>query len=402
MFIIAIFSSILSSCSSSSIAVPPTVLSSDPPITPPPVQTHENSFYVDSSIGSDLSTGTFTSPWQTIQKAVKTAQAGDTIYIRGGNYTTIFGGWSFQNSGTRTRPITLTNYPGEQVVIEITQPSHDYRAFGCWYAPPDPPDWQTTKADFIRIIGSDVAPHVLSNGTTSHKGIVIQGVPGITAGIEVGGDCDNWEVAGIDFVDVGYAIFTKKRVFRTTEDNSPNYWYVHNNRVYGFYRESGMQFNGNYNRIENNEIYKVDNQSLTPYGCQLLNINGNNNIISRNTLSRSDSTIQCLGILLEWDLADKNIIEQNTISNIAGNGSLVIAGGDNNVIRQNTIYAASSDWFYIYPDRIGFTGWPCNEETNDVSDIPANNPAAPDYQYYYPHNCSSVGNQIYGNTVIKP
>jgi hypothetical protein len=32
--------------------------------------------------------------------------------------------------------------------------------------------------------------------------------------------------------------------------------------------------------------------------------------------------------------------------------------------------------------------------------LPANNPAHPDYQYYYsPRNCHSYGNQIYNNTI---
>ena len=251
-------------------------------------------------------------------------------------------------------------------------------------------------------MGSDVSPRNLDNGVSSKKGIVIQGVPGIAAGIEVGGDCDSWEISGVDFVEVGYGIFTKKRVYRSTEDRSPDHWYVHDNRVYGFFRESGMQFNGNYNVIQNNEIYKVTNEVKTPYGCQMLNISGNNNVIRGNTLSRMGSNVRCLGVLLEWDLADANLIEGNTImdSGWDGTGSLTIAGGDNNVIRHNTVYAPAPGWYYIYNKRDGFKGWPCNEESADESDIPAKDPAAEDYSYYYPHNCRSVGNAIYDNTYI--
>ena len=56
--------------------------------------------YYVSLDGNDSNPGTQASPWQTIQKAVKSAKAGDTVYIRGGEYATILGGWSFQNSGS--------------------------------------------------------------------------------------------------------------------------------------------------------------------------------------------------------------------------------------------------------------------------------------------------------------
>lgn len=358
--------------------------------------------YYVSPDGSDTNPGTQAQPWQTIQKAVKTVVAGDTVLVRGGEYSTVYGGWSFQSSGTQSQPITISNYSGEQIIIKISQEDKNYGAFGCWYAPTDPEAWQTPKADFIRIIGSDVLPHVLSNGITSTKGIVIQGVLGHAAGVEAAG-CDNWEVAGIDFVDVPYGIFTKKRNFMTTQDNSADHWYVHGNRVYGYFSESGMQFNGNYNLIENNEIYKVTDINNTPYGCQLLNLLGNNNIVRGNILSRKGSAVQCLGILLEWDLADGNTVEQNLIFDVTA--GMVFQGGDNNVIRNNIIYISNTPepygagiGIFSYDDLK--TVWPCNEAAEAAAILPANNPSAPDYQYYYnPRNCHSFGNQVYNNTL---
>ncbi len=374
-----------------------------------PVPTPASSFvplrhyYVDGNSGSDPNAGSQSQPWRTIERALQSLQAGDTLYVRGGIYPTIYGGWHFQNSGTGANPITVSNYPGEQVILQISGADKNFLAFGCWYSAADPPSWQTPKADFIRIVGSDVAPQRLASGVTSSRGIVIQGVPGTAAGVEVGGDCDNWEISGVDFIDVGYGIFTKKRVFGSIDDRSPNHWYVHDNRVYGFYRESGMQFNGNYNVIDNNQIYKVTEDVSTPYGCHMINLNGNNNVVRGNILSRMGSHVRCVGILLEWDLADKNLIEYNQLMDVGwrGMGAVAIAGGDNNVIRYNTIYASSPKWYYIYPNNDGFKGWPCNEETADKSDIPADDPAAEDYPYYYPHNCHSVGNVIYANTYIE-
>lgn len=362
--------------------------------TPHPTRIPVEFFYVDPTQGSDGNPGTQVKPWRSIEKAVQTATAGDVIYLRAGEYISVFSGWSFANSGNASKPITISNQPGEQAIIRLSPGGQDYRAFRCWFAAPDPQSWQTAKADYIRIIGSDVPEVTLSNGVKSTKGIVIQGSPGEQAtGIEAAG-CDNWEVAGVDFVDVAYGIFTKKRNFRTAEDYSPDYWYVHDNRVFGYYRESGMQFNGNFNLVENNQIYKVSDSLDTPYGCQLINLNGNNNTIRGNTLSRWGSKANCGGILLEWDLADANLIENNIIGDVPW--ALSIAGGDNNIFRNNLLYVENKDWLLTF-DYEQFSGWPCNEESNSTSDIPAENPRAADYKYYYPHDCHSTGNQVLNN-----
>jgi hypothetical protein len=366
-----------------------------PTFTPQPAYIPQTIYYVDGELGSDWNPGSEDQPWRTIQKAVERLTAGELVYIRGGEYVTVRGGWYFRNSGTQSKPITLSNYPGEQVHIKIMREPKGYTAFVCWYSPGDG-STRTPKVDHIRIIGTDVG---------GSKGIVIQGYAGVNIkamGVESSG-CDYWEVAGLEFIDLAYGIFTKKRNYKTIFDYSPDHWYVHDNKVYSFYRESGMQFNGNFNLIEDNEIYKVTDNVSTPYGCQMLNILGNNNVIRGNTLSRKGSQAQCLGILLEWDLADVNLIEENTISDVGwdGDGVMSIAGGDNNTIRNNTVYASTSDWYYIYPDNDGFTGWPCNEESVADAIIPANDPAAADYIYYYPHDCRSVGNQIYDNINIQ-
>ena len=375
----------------------------EPKITP----ISGNAYYINGMSGSDLNPGTETQPWQTIQKAVKSVTAGDTIYVRGGQYDGIKSGWSFQNSGTQSQPITLTNYPGEQAVLKIMTSSYNGRyIFFCSLNTHDPPSWQTPKADYIRIIGTDVTPRLLSNGVESKKGIVMQGMEAEQSPAIRVSDCDYWEVAGVDFIQMAYGIFAAKQNWQTMEEHSTDNWYVHDNRVYNYYRESGMQFNGDNNLIENNEIYKVTNRLDTPYGCQMLNILGDHNIIRGNILSRLGSTAYCVGILFEWDLADANTVEQNRIFDVSS--GIDIQGGDNNVIRNNIIYTPNPP----YPNRAGIQifsyddlkpDWPCDElNPNSTAQaiIPPNNPDHPDYQYFYnPRNCHSYGNQIYNNTI---
>jgi len=73
-------------------------------------------FYV-SSDGSDQNTGATTNaPFATVMKALKTAAAGDTIYLRGGTYRE--GLYVYQRGGTADAPLTLTAYPGEQPVLK--------------------------------------------------------------------------------------------------------------------------------------------------------------------------------------------------------------------------------------------------------------------------------------------
>lgn len=73
-----------------------------------------------STTGSDSNSGTITSPYATIQKAVSVVQPGQTIYVRGGTYTlttTI----SISKSGNENNIIALSSYQGERAVLDFSQ-----------------------------------------------------------------------------------------------------------------------------------------------------------------------------------------------------------------------------------------------------------------------------------------
>ena len=75
-------------------------------------------YFVSVEDGSDSNTGTITSPWQHVSKAVSVLQPGDTCTIRAGAY--------FEEveisrlSGTKDQPITFGAYPGETVTFDGT------------------------------------------------------------------------------------------------------------------------------------------------------------------------------------------------------------------------------------------------------------------------------------------
>jgi parallel beta-helix repeat protein len=97
------------------------------------------------------------------------------------------------------------------------------------------------------------------------------------------------------------------------------------------------------------------------YGCQMLNLLGNNNVVRGNILSRLESTAECLGILFEWDLSDANLIEGNRIINVLV--GIAAQGGDGNIIQNNEILASPNTTgagvqISSYDNR---TDWTCND-----------------------------------------
>ena len=68
-----------------------------------------------SPTGSDSNPGSIDQPWQTVQKALSTLQAGEIAYLRGGTYSQNL---LLNRAGTATAPFTIRNYPGEQPVLQ--------------------------------------------------------------------------------------------------------------------------------------------------------------------------------------------------------------------------------------------------------------------------------------------
>lgn len=78
-------------------------------------RTYDSAGYYVSPTGADTNPGTLPQPWKTLTFAVGQIHAGDTLYIRGGTYSEQF---YVSNKGTQTDPIVITNYNGEEVIID--------------------------------------------------------------------------------------------------------------------------------------------------------------------------------------------------------------------------------------------------------------------------------------------
>lgn len=72
-------------------------------------------YFVDGGGGNDQNDGSRDKPWKTINRALTSIHAGDTLYLRGGTY---YEQVALRLIGKKDAPITLRCFPGEQAVID--------------------------------------------------------------------------------------------------------------------------------------------------------------------------------------------------------------------------------------------------------------------------------------------
>jgi len=77
-------------------------------------------YYVDTNnpVANDSNSGTEVSPWKTIQRALNTIVAGDTVYIKAGTYNQA--ALIMTNSGTSGNPINISNYNNDKVIVDFS------------------------------------------------------------------------------------------------------------------------------------------------------------------------------------------------------------------------------------------------------------------------------------------
>ena len=111
--------------------------------------------------GSDSNTGSEDAPFLTLKKAIETAKAGTTIYLREGTYkpqnseimrTGAEGAYSciynLSTKGTAEKPITISGYNDEKVVFDLSDVKVNARIIG-FYVKAD--YWRLKKFDIVGI-----------------------------------------------------------------------------------------------------------------------------------------------------------------------------------------------------------------------------------------------------------
>ncbi|MDX6765398.1 MAG: right-handed parallel beta-helix repeat-containing protein [Candidatus Methylacidiphilales bacterium] len=121
--------------------------------------------YWVATTGNDTASGSKAEPWRTIQRAVNSALAGDTISLRGGTYAE-FVTFDFR-SGSEGQPITLKPESGESVLLDgstLTVPANTGRALVYIY-----------NSSYIRIEGLEIANLSSAAPGAVPVGILVEG-----------------------------------------------------------------------------------------------------------------------------------------------------------------------------------------------------------------------------------
>ena len=89
-----------------------------------------NDFYVDNSgkcgVCNDNNPGTINQPWCTIQKAARTLNPGQTVYVREGVYREMV---TLTKSGNETSRIIFRNYPGENPILKGSEVASNWSLY---------------------------------------------------------------------------------------------------------------------------------------------------------------------------------------------------------------------------------------------------------------------------------
>lgn len=207
----------------------------------------DNALYVSPS-GSDTNAGTFDAPFKTVQKALDTVKAGQTIYLREGTYTALN---TFKSSGTEGNYITLRNYPGEKPYLTMTSGSSG-AILGL-----DGNDYIIIEGLEIGGLSADIAFGILLNADENH--IIIRNNDIHNLLTTKPGENENGEANAIlCYAEGGTEELSINNI--CIENNS-----VHNNTT-GWCESVSVTGNAKYVNIINNTVYENTNIGIDFYG----------------------------------------------------------------------------------------------------------------------------------------
>lgn len=303
-----------------------------------------NALYV-SPTGSDSNTGTASAPFKTVQKALDTVKAGQTIYLREGTYTALN---TFKSSGTEGNYITLRNYPGEKPYLTMTAGSSGaiLRLDGNDYI----------KIEGLEIGGlsSAIAQGILLDGNENH--VIIRNNDIHNFVTTKPGENENGEANAILCYGEG-----------KTEEDSINNICIENNLVHnnttGWCESVSVTGNTKYVNIINNTVYDNTNIGIDFYGnagycsipaldqprycvaagnviygsicdyaeCAGLYVDGARDIVLENNISHDNMYgIEIGSEELQADYPVKNIIARNNLVYNNSAGGIRVGGYDRN------------------------------------------------------------------------
>lgn len=339
--------------------------------------TSPNNVYYCSPTGNNTTgDGTIANPWVDLIGAESRVRAGDLIYFRGGDYPA----YPYENfsrsrniltiDGSPTRPIVITNYPGEIVRYNSVDTI-----------------WSLTlDGDHQKLIGTKVG---------SEYGIQI------TGGITVRGD--NCQVSSVEFVggtsnggDLNPAMLSVPTM-GWTDNLKITHCYFHDSKHQSSAnRMAGIRFFTNSNSIVEYNIFK-NNHELSDCSCVYYKDRTSNSSVRYNTFINSAKGVQ---YFTQGDTHNGLNVHDNLFCNVTysicfRNETAPNVSVHNNVVL--SIPAGGAFFYYLnadpvvsssrgeyYNNVIGGTGFAAGWHTN--SSNPNNLPTLFDYNLWYSSN----------------
>ena len=262
-----------------------------------------NSSYYVSPGGSDSNPGTLSNPWKTIQKAVNSVSAGDTVYIRAGTYREVV---TLSRSGTSSAPISILAYPGEKAIVD----GNNY-SVASGYSP------------LVKITGS----YTNLNGLEIRyggMGLVIIGAHNLVSTVNVHHNQQNGVLVTGDYNTVTGSTVWSNCMTNVNGSSTngwasglsaaryPNYATLSNNVVYGNWGEGLSAYADNGTVLDGNTVY--DNWSANLYVSDSTNVTISRNFIYATGAMTGGSQV---GIMLGDETYNPPSANIKVINNIA-------------------------------------------------------------------------------------
>jgi parallel beta-helix repeat protein len=262
--------------------------------------------YYVATTGSDTNPCTQAAPCATVARAGSQMVPGDTVYLRGGTYTTPIRETSLP-SGTSSGPITVAAFPGEMVTIKPTGGA------------------RCITLETGNSIGYLVFDRLICDGINSVGGANAEGV--LVERTHAHIRFTNWEVK-----NTGISGFLIAGSYIEVVNTS-----IHDGGLAGPNGYAYCVYN-----VGNNNIFdRIQCHHYTGYGFHIYNSIApypSNNTVSNSVIYHNGSAAQpwAAGILLakgDGNAAYNNVVYAN------GHGIMVEYGATNSKVYNNTVYA---------------------------------------------------------------
>jgi hypothetical protein len=331
--------------------------------------------YYLSPTGNDANSGSFAAPWRTLSRADNSVDQGDTLFCRGGTYTT--GNDYFQVPASANN-FVLINYPGEVPVFQTAGAgSSEPFFFGMTSGGQSNVTVEGIQVRPLASMSASSCFRIIDASNVTLRGVVVVGQKRSPTHytwdwIVNASETANLEITRCDLGGAGEFDSYGSSGWTVLLQQGCSYGYVHENKLgKGVHSVVAIYSGSHHNIVRYNEIrhaigYGVDTGS-----------GSYDNLIEFNSCQGSDVDLDYVKSPLIVN-GDRNIVRYNVGWDSEKHG-VANVGGFNSRIYNNVLYNNGWDGF-LGSALSGVNSWGGNRVINNV--FTANMQTAPRNQYY--------------------